>query len=31
MDDVEAKADEIAEKKFAQKSLDSFKKEFGIE
>lgn len=31
MEDVEAKADEIAEKKFAQKSLDSFKKEFGIE
>lgn len=31
MEDVEAKADEIAEKKFALKELDSFKKEYGIE
>ena len=31
IEDVEAKAEEIADKKFAQKSLDSFKKEFGIE
>ena len=31
IEDVEAKAEEIADKKFAQRSLDSFKKEYGIE
>ena len=31
IEDVEAKAEEIADRKFAQKSLESFKKEYGID
>lgn len=30
MDDIEAKAEEIADRKLAEKTVDSFKKEFGI-
>ena len=30
MDDIEAKAEEIADRKLAEKTVDSFKKELGI-